>query len=113
MLSPERKRVLLADAEKFAADLAGGLVTRTEWSHVPNALYLGGNPSKRNLEHAEELIEALPESWVRRRSNKTPGQLNQIQFTFRKIRRKNLEGEELRYLLGWVSRFLKIRQSKS
>ncbi len=112
MLSPERKKSLLSEAEKLAADLAGGLVTRTEWSHVPNALYLGADPAKRDLQHAEELIEALPRSWVRGRSNKTPGQLNQVRHTFGTIRRKKLDDEELRYLLGWVSRFLRIRQQK-
>lgn len=112
MLSPERKKNLLKEAEELAGALAGGLVTRTEWSHVPNALYLGADLSRRDPRHAEELIEALPSSWAGKRSNKTRDQLNQVRHTFRGIRRKKLNAEELRYVLGWVSRLLRIRQRK-
>ncbi len=110
MLKPERKKVLLADAKTFSATLAGSEVTRSEWSHVPNALYLGADPSKRDLATAQELIAALPGSWVGRRSGKTRKQLNQVRLTLQEIARKNLDDEELRYLLGWISRMLIIRK---
>ncbi len=109
MLSPQRKKQLLADAENLTAKLAGGSVTRSEWRHVVDALYLvPGSPQKR-LQRARELVDTLPTSWVASRSKKTRGQLSHVRQTFREILGKKLSSEELRFLVGWTTRLLYLR----
>jgi hypothetical protein len=113
MLSAEQKRELLAKAKDCAAELAGGEVTRSEWRHVAAAFFHAPCPPARRLAQARELIEALPSSWVRNRSNKTAKQLARVQLTLRRILGQKLSEEELRFLVGWTARLLYVRGKRS
>ncbi len=109
MLVPQRKKQLLADAKTLAAKLAGGLVTRSEWRHVVDALYLAPGSPRERLARARELVDTLPRSWVAGRSKKTRDQLSHVQQIFREILGKKLSPEELRFLVGWTTRLLHLR----
>ncbi len=109
MLSPQQKKKLHEQAERLAAELAGSQVTRSEWRRAVDALYLVPGPAEGRVKRANELIDALPNSWVSNRSKRTRQQLNQVRQTFRQVMRQRLSAEELRYLVGWTSRLLHVR----
>lgn len=110
-LNAETKRRLLRSAEDLAADLAQGGATRSEWRHVIDALYLTpGGPDR--LTTASDLINALPESWLRDRSRKTESQLLKVHSTFQRVLRQGHSEAEMRFLLGWTTRILDADQKE-
>lgn len=105
-LTVEQKRRLLTRAEDLANELASGDVTRSEWRHVLDGLYLApGHPDQRRAS-TQELVEALPESGIGGRSKKTGGQLTHVGKIFCEVLRENHPEAELRFLLGWTTRLL-------
>ncbi len=109
ILSPFRKRELLNQARAFLNKEASE-ITRSEWRYLVDAIYLSGE--SRPVEHTRDVLEVLPQSWLKGRSNQLPARLRQLKETFRRIRGLKLEGEELRFLLGWMDRFLRIRDDE-
>lgn len=106
MLTAEQKRRLLTRAEDLANELASGDVTRSEWRHVLDGLYLApGHPDQRRAS-TQELVEALPQSGIGGRSKKTVGQLTHVGRIFREVLREDFAEAELRFLLGWTTRLL-------
>jgi len=105
-LSPDIKRRLLRSAEDLAAELARGGATRSEWRHVIDALYLVPGDPARRPNAARELVDALPESWLRGRSRQTERQLIQVRATFRRVLQHGYSDPEMRFLLGWTTRIL-------
>ena len=105
-LTVEQKRRLLTKADELATDLASGDVTRSEWRHVLDGLYLApGHPDQRRAS-TRELVEALPKSGIVGRSKKTVGQLTHVGTIFRDVLSEDYPEAELRFLLGWTTRLL-------
>jgi hypothetical protein len=108
VLTPERRRQLFTRAETYASRLAGAGVTRAELRPVLNALFLPPQPWPARLEATRRLADALPGSWVGKRSNRTPQQLAAVRDALREILRGDTAEPELRFLLGWLARLLHL-----
>lgn len=113
MLSADRKRQLLTDAESLAAELVRGEVSRTELRPVLNLLFLPPLPWSDRLARARELVAALPGSWLTERSKTAPRQYAQVNRTLEKLLRRDWDEDELRFLLGWVARKVPSRNRKT
>lgn len=111
MLTADRKRQLLTEAESIAAELARGEVSRTELRPVLNLLFLPPRTWSDRLARARELVAALPRSWLTKRSDAAPRQYGQVSRTLEPLLRRDWAEEELRFLLGWVARKVPSRNS--
>jgi len=109
MLSAQRKRDLLDRARALADELAQGGVTRSELRPVLNALFLPPLPWPQRFDGASRLLEALPESWVSKRSGKTRPQLARVRGALRPLFRERAPERELAFLLGWTARLLQVK----
>jgi hypothetical protein len=112
MLLEPRKRQLLERAESLTGQLTRGQVTRAELKPVLNVLFLPGVPWQERLERARRLWDHLPESFVVERSKKSRPQWTQVRSMFQEVFRESFTEEELRFLLGWVSRLVHIHDLK-
>jgi hypothetical protein len=113
MISAQRKRDLLDRAQKLADELANGSVTRAELRPVLNALFLPPLPWPQRFDAANRLLEALPESWVSKRSGKTRPQLARVRGALRPLFREMPVERELAFLLGWTARLLQVKTVES
>jgi len=108
-LSPDRRRELLSQAENLAARLAGGGVERSEVSPLVNLLfYVPGEWAKR-LEEGRHLLETLPSSGLRKRSQVMPQRYRHLKQYLGPVLQEVSQPEELRFLLGWLMRCLYVR----
>ena len=110
MLEPGRKQELLKRATKLTTGLAAGEVTRAELRPVLNVLFLPAMPWNDRLSQARQLLGALPESWVARRSGKTRPQYGRVRMALKSVLDEALSEEELRFLLGWTARLVHVQE---
>lgn len=109
MVEAQRKHELLKRAESLSASLATGGVSRAELRPVLNALFLPAAPWAERLKQAQQLLEALPESWVSTRSGQSRPQLGRVRAAFRPVLKEGLSEEDLKFLLGWTARLVHIK----
>lgn len=106
MLNDQRKRELLDRAETMVRELRGGAVGRSEVTPVTNALLLGPGPWKDRRASALAIAQHAPDSWLRKRSKKSPGQLATVKTVVGAALNEYPEEEEARFLFGWALRLL-------
>jgi hypothetical protein len=106
MLSMQCQHDLLLKARDLAQPLVQGGVTRSEIRPVLNALFLSTGAWADRLKQAQALLEQLPESWVGNRSNNARERHARVRSAFRPLFREPLPAEEMRFLLGWVTRLV-------
>ena len=89
--------------------VAGGGVERSEVSPLVNLLfYVPGEWAKR-LEEGRHLLETLPSSGLRKRSQVMPQRYRHLKQYLGPVLQEVSQPEELRFLLGWLMRCLYVR----
>lgn len=106
----DRKARLLRDGDRLVRG-PGSQLTRSEWGQVVAALFPGGRDAPRA--EARKLLEAIPKSWLKDRSNETPHRYRQLWATYQEIEKKKLSSAELRFLVGWMGRMIRIRDEEN
>ena len=110
MIDGTRKRSLLRRAETTAADLRRGGVGRGEYRPFLSSMRrLGMSTDARS--HCATVVE---NGGVARRSGRTEGQVEAVrEHLLPIVTDETLTDEELRFVGGWIDRFLAMIQTRS
>ena len=111
VLHDERKRALLEEAERLVRTLRGSDVKRSEVSPVVNLALASQGTWPQRLAKAKALAERLPDSWLRLRSKSMPEKLSAVKAALLEALGRHDSEEEVRFLLGWTLRLLRIAES--
>jgi hypothetical protein len=107
VLSDERKRDLLEEAERLVRALRGVEAGRAEVSPVVNVLLLAPGTWNERRTKARAIATMLPTSWLKDRSKAMPRRLPQVREVLLQVLDRHQKEEEVRFLLGWTLRILK------
>lgn len=107
MLSDQKKRDLLEEAEGLVRSLRGSRAGRTEVSPVVNVLLLAPGTWEERRDKATRIATHLPDSWMKARSGDMPHRLPKVKEVLLRVLERHQDEEETRFLLGWTSRLLK------
>ena len=107
MLSNQKKRDLLEEAEGLVRSLRGSGAGRSEVSPVVNVLLLAPGTWKERKAKATEIAIHLPDSWMKARSADMPRRLPKVKEVLLRVLDRHQDEEETRFLLGWTTRLLK------
>ena len=108
-LTAAKKARLLAQADRLAAQLTGGQVSRAELRPVLNVLFLTPLPWEERLAQARDIVRELPGSWAAKRSKTAPVQYRTVRQVIEPLLKGSPGEEELRFLLGWTARQVHVR----
>lgn len=108
----ERKRELMREAESLASQLHRESVTRTELEQVSSLLFYSTGSWSDRLERARQLTRTLPGSWVQKWSKQMPRRLKALETVVLPVLDKHPSEPDLRFVLGWTSRLLYIREKQ-
>lgn len=113
MLTAERRRELLEEAERLVKRLRTRDVRRTEFSPVANVvLYSHGTWPERH-KRAREIARRLPTSWVAQRGQDVPKRVRCVSEVLGEVLDRFKKEEEARYLLGWTLRQLFVEEKQA
>lgn len=110
MLTAAKKRELLGKAHRLDQRLDRNGVQRSDLSPVLSLLFTSPDPWESRVRQAREIVERLPDSWLRHRAHDARRVLSEVRLVMREVLSAHRSPAELTFLLGWLARLAKMRQ---
>ena len=113
MLTRERRKELVLEAERVVNRLRTSDVGRTELSPVTNVLFHSHGTWPERFKRAHRIAKRLPGSWMSTRGNDGPAKARRVSDVMIDLLARFTKEEEMRYLLGWATRRLFVEESQA
>jgi len=113
MTDDGRRAALLSRAEALATELHDAKVKRSEVTSAINAMLYSQGPWNVRAARGRELAETLPVLWMKGRGATVPERLRKVREVVTQILSEYETEREVRFLLGWTLRLLRIKDPES
>lgn len=113
MLTRERRKELVVEAERAVNRLRTKDVGRTELSPVTNVLLHSHGTWRERFQRARRIAKRLPVSWVSTRGQDGPARARGVSEVMLDLLERYPKEEEMRYLLGWTTRRLFVEEREA
>lgn len=104
---------LLHRAEALASELHEAGVKRSDLTSAINGMLYSQGPWKVRADRGRELARILPNLWMKGRGGTVPARLRTVSEVVTGLLSEYQTEREVRFLLGWTLRLLRIRGPQS